>query len=98
MISYEPTFRPSIADIKAHPWYNGPTVTLAEIQNEFKQRKAKIDVDNQKKEAQKRLEKQSKQGGATFSHRKVYKDMKQVERGVDGEEAKNPTQEIKTAA
>jgi hypothetical protein len=96
MISYEPTFRPSIADIKAHPWYNGPTATLADIQQEFKQRKAKIDIDNQKKEAQKRLEKQQKSGGATFSHRKVYKDMSQVERGVDAEEAKNTG--IKTAA
>lgn len=50
MLSYEPSFRPSIADIKAHPWYNGPTATLDQIQQEFKLRKNKIDIENQKKE------------------------------------------------
>jgi len=51
MLSYEPTFRPSIADIKAHPWFNGPTASLEEIKHEFVLRKNKIDIDNQKKDA-----------------------------------------------
>ena len=38
-----------MADVKAHPWYNGPVVTLNDIQKEFALRKAKIDQDNEEK-------------------------------------------------
>ena len=32
MLGTEASFRPSIAEIKAHPWFNGPVPTLKEIQ------------------------------------------------------------------
>ena len=38
-----------MAEVKAHPWFNGPIANLDEIQKEFDQRKAKIDADNEAK-------------------------------------------------
>ena len=43
MLQFDPANRPTMADIKAHPWYNGPVVTLEDVQAEFAARKAKID-------------------------------------------------------
>ena len=46
MLQHEPTHRLSMADVIAHPWVNGETATLEEIQHEFAERKAKIDKEN----------------------------------------------------
>jgi len=43
MLQFDPSHRLSLAEIKAHPWYNGPVATLEEIQQEFALRKARID-------------------------------------------------------
>jgi len=43
MLQFDPSHRLSLAEIKAHPWYNGPIATLEEIQQEFALRKARID-------------------------------------------------------
>jgi serine/threonine protein kinase len=49
MLAFDPTQRLSIAEIKAHPWYNGEVPTHEEILAEFTQRKAKVDAENDKK-------------------------------------------------
>jgi hypothetical protein len=36
-----------MAEVKAHPWYNGPVATLEQIQHEFKLRKSSIDQENE---------------------------------------------------
>lgn len=44
MIQYEPENRPTLEQIKSHPWYTtGPVATLEEIQAEFRLRKSIID-------------------------------------------------------
>mmetsp|Transcript_45245 Transcript_45245/g.33019 ORF Transcript_45245/g.33019 Transcript_45245/m.33019 type:complete len:147 (+) Transcript_45245:1-441(+) len=46
MLAFDPSHRPSIEDVKSHGWTkNGPVATLAEVQAEFKQRKAKLDEE-----------------------------------------------------
>jgi len=49
MLAFDPSQRPSMADIKAHAWYKGEVVTLDDIQAEFAQRKAAIDAENEAK-------------------------------------------------
>jgi len=39
MLSLDPSQRLSIADLKAHAWYKGPTSSNEELKAEFKQRK-----------------------------------------------------------
>jgi len=39
MLSLDPTQRLSLADLKAHAWFNGPTSTKEELVKEFKERK-----------------------------------------------------------
>jgi len=57
MLQFDPTHRLSMAEVKAHPWMNGPTCTLAEVQKEFAERKSRVDAQNEaarkEKEAQK---------------------------------------------
>lgn len=43
MLQFDPTQRISLAEVKAHPWYNGPTASMDEIREEFARRKAVID-------------------------------------------------------
>jgi hypothetical protein len=52
-----------MADVKAHPWFNGPTCTLADVQDEFAQRKHKIDQDNDAKRQDKITEKAQRNEG-----------------------------------
>ena len=61
MLAFDPTQRPSIAEIITHPWFEGQTSTSQEIYEEFKARKMKVDeavekeriAEQQKKEQQK---------------------------------------------
>jgi serine/threonine protein kinase len=46
MLAYNPHERPSLAEIKAHAWYNGPVPTHEEIKEEFVQRKMKLSNQN----------------------------------------------------
>jgi len=46
LLSFDPTHRPSLAEIKAHEWYNGPVPTYEEIKEEFDKRKKALDEEN----------------------------------------------------
>jgi len=46
-----------MAEVKAHPWYNGEVASLEDIQYEFKTRKDKIDQENEAKRIAKEHEK-----------------------------------------
>lgn len=43
IFNFDHTTRPSLAEIKAHEWYNGPVATKEEVQAEFAQRKAQLE-------------------------------------------------------
>lgn len=46
MLSFDPVQRPSLAEVKASDWYNGPCPTYEQIKEEFSQRKATLDAEN----------------------------------------------------
>ena len=49
MLQFDPAHRPSMAEVRAHPWMNGAVSNLEEIQHEFAQRKNFIDAENEAK-------------------------------------------------
>jgi len=49
MLQIDPAHRLSIQEIQAHPWWEGETASLDEIQSEFAMRKAKIDEEAEQK-------------------------------------------------
>jgi len=61
MLALDPSQRLSLAEIKAHAWYNGPVLEQKGLTAEFKIRKTKVDEELKKqkeaKEKQKQLEK-----------------------------------------
>lgn len=61
MLAFDPTQRLSIAEIKAHPWYNGEVPTADQIKEEFVTRKAKVDEEIEKKKKEIELKKQQAQ-------------------------------------
>jgi serine/threonine protein kinase len=50
LLSFDPIHRPSLAEIKSHPWCTGPVPTYDEIKTEFATRKAKLDEENMQDE------------------------------------------------
>ena len=56
MLTFDMTIRPSIPEIRAHPWMKGPVPTEAEIISEFEKRQTNT-LEYQKTEARKRKEK-----------------------------------------
>lgn len=46
MLSFDPIQRPSLAEVRAHEWYNGPVPTYDQIKEEFTRRKKDLDEDN----------------------------------------------------
>ena len=54
MLQQDPTHRPSLAEIKSHPWFNGETASTDEVREEFSRRKAMLDgfADNSNPEPQ----------------------------------------------
>ena len=53
MLQLDPNHRPSISEIKSHPWYNGEIATVEEVKEEFAKRKAMLDgqaIDNDQPE------------------------------------------------
>ena len=63
MLAFDPTQRPSIAEIKAHPWYKGDVPTHDQIKEEFLQRKAKVDEEVAKKRKEIEDKKSMAKGG-----------------------------------
>ena len=51
MLAFDPTHRPSLAEIKEHPWFTGPVPSYEEIKSEFEARKAKLDEEMMQDEA-----------------------------------------------
>ncbi len=45
MLSASPDLRPTVAEIKAHLWYKGPTLTEKEVAEEFARRKSRVETD-----------------------------------------------------
>ena len=75
LLAVDPARRPSIAEIKAHPWLNGPTPTLEEVQADFANRRSKVEVEwkakaqeaAQKRRIKKEQELKKKAGFGAFS-------------------------------
>ena len=57
MFSYEPEKRPTIDQIKGHMWYQGDTINIDLIKEEFLQRKATIETKLQKQREAKKEQK-----------------------------------------
>eukprot|EP00826_Nyctotherus_ovalis_P035824 TRINITY_DN310_c0_g1_i9.p1 TRINITY_DN310_c0_g1~~TRINITY_DN310_c0_g1_i9.p1 ORF type:complete len:449 (+),score=154.32 TRINITY_DN310_c0_g1_i9:180-1526(+) len=66
LMSSDPAKRPSIADIKASTWYNGPLATEEEINAEFALRRAKVEEDWRTKAQEALKKKQAKGAGFGF--------------------------------
>lgn len=47
MLQLESVHRPSLAEIRCHPWVNGPTATTEEVKDEFRRRKEMLDSYSQ---------------------------------------------------
>lgn len=66
MLALDPAQRPSLAEVKKHEWYRGPTLPMSEVFREFDQRgktvKAEVEKERLKKLAEK--EKMKNKGGA----------------------------------
>ena len=76
MLQFDPTLRPSMAEVKAHPWMQGPIPTLEAIQAEFVQRKAYIDQQNEAKRIQKEQERAAQvHAGVGGAGRRQYKNV-----------------------
>lgn len=54
MFSYDPAKRPTIEQIKSHPWYNGPVPTEEAVRLEMSQRFAKVSAETEKERAEKK--------------------------------------------
>lgn len=46
LLTFDPFHRPSLAEIKTHPWYTKPVPSYDEIKEEFENRKKKLDEEN----------------------------------------------------
>jgi serine/threonine protein kinase len=99
MLQFDPTQRISLAEVKAHPWYNGPVATLEDIQREFAARKAKIDADNEAKRLAKEQERANRATGGYAAQRRVYRkgvvNRSHPARGDGEEESKYNLEEVK---
>lgn len=54
MFSYDPAKRPTIEQIKAHPWYNGPIPTEEAVRMEMNQRFLKVSAETEKERIEKK--------------------------------------------
>lgn len=51
LLGFDPVQRPSLAEIKTHPWYTGPCPTYDEVKEEFLERKRKLDEENMQEDS-----------------------------------------------
>ena len=63
LLAPKPAMRPSMAEIKSHPWYNGSSMTPEEVKAEFKLRREKVETEWKVKAAE-RLAKKGAMIGA----------------------------------
>jgi len=45
MLTFNPELRPTLAEIKKHPWFNETTLTLPEVQADFANRRVKVELE-----------------------------------------------------
>ena len=91
MLAFDPSQRLTLAEVKAHPWYNGPTATLEDIQQEFAMRKQRIDEEAEIKRQEKEVErvmKARKAGGPGGAVQRKYAGYVKRSDGQEGEEEK----------
>jgi multidrug resistance efflux pump len=75
MLQFDPAHRLSMAEVKAHPWVNGPVSTLEGIQQDFVNRKALIDQENEAKRIAKEQERQAQLAQAGVNGRRQYRNV-----------------------
>jgi len=61
MLAVDPVQRPSMAEIKEHPWFHGPVATSAEAFKDLSQRKVKVEQEVEKQKLQKEIEKKKEE-------------------------------------
>jgi serine/threonine protein kinase len=61
MLAPEACHRPTITELREHPWFNGPIATHEEIVECLKSRKAKVEEENERQRLAKALEKRKKE-------------------------------------
>ena len=86
MLSKNPKHRPTIADIKAHPWYCDADIpSLEEVRNEFERREPEIrrTVNSQLIEDTK-TDMEIARGKVPFQAKRVFRDLKEVE--IEGQQ------------
>jgi len=82
MLSFDITIRPSISEIRAHPWIGGEMATEDEVIAEFEKRQV-LAIEYQKKEAQKRKLRKRKQKEDEVSSKASYFGYRPLKRSVD---------------
>lgn len=95
MLQFDPAHRPTMAEVKAHPWLNGPIPTLEEIQHEFVQRKHAIDLENEAKRKQKEAERAAQKQVVGGAGRRQYKNVG-THRGDHGDEEEESKHDLVT--
>ena len=55
MLAFDPTQRLSLSEIKAHPWYNGPTVNIADFKKEFLEKQLLVENKLKKEKMKKKI-------------------------------------------
>lgn len=73
MLSFQPEQRLSLAEVKGHPWFNGPTPSYEEVREEFARRFAKIEKDRKEKAAQKAAAKMHKASAAYTGYKAAFR-------------------------
>mmetsp|Transcript_47295 Transcript_47295/g.64129 ORF Transcript_47295/g.64129 Transcript_47295/m.64129 type:complete len:119 (+) Transcript_47295:523-879(+) len=63
MLQRDPSKRLTLAQIKQHPWFNGPVCTQGDIQNEFVNRRAELAEIKEKEKAEKAAKKKARGKG-----------------------------------
>lgn len=81
MLTGDMTIRPSVSEIRAHPWTLGPVPTEAEIAAEFERRQAFV-IEYQKKEARGRKERKEEKGRRALQGKKGCMGPHQLKRSV----------------
>ena len=75
MLQFDPAHRPSMADVKAHPWLQGAVPTAEAVQHQFVQRKAAIDRENEEKRRIKEQERAAQMHAGVGAGRRQYKNV-----------------------